>query len=139
MEKKKKFDMVAFVAWSVVGVLYLFILGHISALVGEMGYIGALMEFWNHIMSKPFDVFHYDQTIYAVGWLLFASVLLINITKPKKPKAEMKGIEHGSSRFQTEEDIKIFLKKFSTPILPYEPPVVVDDGKEKTAKLGKEL
>ena len=39
----------------------------------------------------------------------------------------MDGIEHGSSRFQTPEDIKIFLKKFSTPILPYEPPVIVDE------------
>ena len=127
MEKKKKVEWGIVVAWLIVGLMYQFILGHISALVGEMGYVGALNGFIEHILSEPLDMLHYDFFVYAFGWLLFVSMLLVSITKPKKPKAEMEGIEHGSSRFQTEEDIKIFLKKFSTPILPYELPVIVDE------------
>lgn len=127
MEKKKKVDVGMLVAWLVVGLVYQFILGHISALVGELGYIGAVMEFINHILNKPLDMLHYDFYVYILGWSLFLGFFLASITKPKRPKPEMEGIEHGSSRFQTEEDIKIFLKKFSTPILPYEPPVIVDE------------
>ena len=60
MEKKKKVEWGIVVAWLIVGLMYQFILGHISALVGEMGYVGALNGFIEHILSEPLDMLHYD-------------------------------------------------------------------------------
>lgn len=115
------------VAWGVVGVMYLFILCHISALVGEVGYVGALMDFYNHIIAKPFDVLYFDKYVFMFGWLGFLSIALINLCKVEKPKADMKGAEHGSNDFHTDEERDQFLADCTTPILAYIEPEVKKD------------
>lgn len=128
MKEKSNHKRFLFISWLITGVFYQYMLCHIAALVsGGSGYVGALMEFMEHITRSPFDIFYFDKLVYGFGWLIYLSILLILFTRPEKVRGEMDGIEHGSSRFQTPEDIKIFLKKFSTPILPYEPPVIVDE------------
>jgi len=114
--------------WGVVAVLYLFVLCHISALVGEVGYLGALYGFINHIVEKPFDVLYFDSMVYGLGWLCFLAAFFLSFFKVEKPKAEMKGKEHGDSHFQSEEEIKRFLKVYTTPILPLEGKEDKDDS-----------
>lgn len=108
------------IGWGVVAVFYLYVLCHISALVGDVGYIGALMGFVTHIIEAPFDVVYFNKSVFIFGWLLYAAFFFLTVFKQERPKAEMKGNEHGNAHFQTDKEMNEFLKKFSTPILGIE-------------------
>ena len=56
--------------------------------------------------------------VYLCGFAvcIYALVFFMALSKRELPKAEMKGIEHGSNDFQTEEERNDFLEKNTTPI-----------------------
>lgn len=127
MENKKG----GFIGWLVSAGILEFIICHVCASVSVCGsYYIAIAEFGflEHMRVAPFDLFYFDTYVYLIGWLLFFIVFFMNLSKPELPKAEMKGVEHGSSHFMNDIEKKEFLKNCTTPILQDED---IDFGKPK--------
>lgn len=109
----------AFVGWLVFAAFLEFIICHMCASAIQSGYFMAIFEFGflEHIRMAPFDLFYFDANIYLFSWLIFFVLLFMGLSKIEPPKAELKGVEHGSSHFMSREERKEFLKTCVTPVL----------------------
>lgn len=109
-----------FIKWLISASILEFIICHICASVNICGsYYLAIIEFGflEHMKAAPFDLFYFDMYIYLFSWLLFFIVVFMNLGKIELPKAEMKGIEHGSSHFMSDIEKKEFLMTCTSPVL----------------------
>lgn len=107
------------VLWIVFAIVMVFFSGHLSGALQEESYNG-LLHIFDRIKERPLDCFYFNQYVFGFGALCFLSVFFMTFFKINKPKGEMKGIEHGSARFMTADDIKKFLKSCSSTVLPYD-------------------
>ena len=94
------------IAFAVMAGITVFFCGHLSAVIEK----GADLDNWStilmeHLQAAPFDFFHVNYY-----------VLFVAFSKQELPRAEMKGIEHGSNDFQTIEERNSFLTNNTTPI-----------------------
>ena len=99
----------------------LFACGHLAAVLER----GTRMEGWTaavaeHMVSAPLDLFHVDYRILYFAVCIYGLIFIAALPKRELPRAEMKGIEHGSNDFQTEEERDLFLAGNTSPIFPLE-------------------
>lgn len=108
-------------ALAATALLLLFFCGHLAAVLEQ----GVGMEDWTaalarHMRSAPFDIFHADYRILYFAACIYGLIVILTLPKRELPRAEMKGIEHGSNDFQTEEERDLFLAGNTSPIYPLE-------------------
>lgn len=94
-----------------------FFCGHLSAVLEA----GAGPDTWGsmllaHIRAAPLDMFHMNGYVAYFAVCLYALVFFAASSGRELPRAEMKGIEHGSSSFQTERERKEFLAGSASPV-----------------------
>lgn len=82
---------------------------------------GAGLDNWSimlmeHLRTAPLDFFHMNYYVLYFAVCIFALIFFVAFSKRELPKAEMKGIEHGSNNFQTVEERNMFLTNNTTPI-----------------------
>lgn len=99
----------------------LFACGHLAAVLER----GTRMEDWTsavaeHMVSAPLDFFHADYRILYFAACIYGLIVVLTLPKRELPRAEMKGVEHGSNDFQTEEERDLFLAGNTSPIYPLE-------------------
>lgn len=99
----------------------LFACGHLAAVLEQ----GTRMEDWTaasaeHMVAAPLDLFHVDYRILYFAVCIYGLIVILTLPKRELPRAEMKGIEHGSNDFQTEEERDLFLAGNTSPIYPLE-------------------
>lgn len=97
-----------------------FFYGHASAVINggaELGFDIPKLA-WEHIKAAPFDVFHNNLFAAYFIVLIYILMLVMMVAKTQKPRAEMKGEEHGSNDFQTIDERAAFIKKNASPVMP---------------------
>ncbi len=104
-------------AFAVMAGVMVFFCGHLSAVIKK----GADLDNWSmmlmeHLRTAPFDFFYVNHYVSYFAVCIFALIVFIALSKRELPKAEMKGIEHGSNDFQTMEERNDFLADNTTPI-----------------------
>ena len=120
MEGSKSNKWLKIVGIALVTVVMAFLYGHASAVLNA----GAELDFnipqlaWEHIKAAPFDVFHNNMFAAYFIVLVYILILVTTIAKTPKPRAEMKGEEHGSNDFQTIDERAAFIKKNASPVMP---------------------
>jgi len=97
--------------------LIIFFCGHLSAVIKA----GAGMDTWSellleHIGAMPTDFFHVNGYVAYFAVCIYTLIFFMSFSKRKLPEAEMKGMEHGSNDFQTEEERFMFLAENTSPI-----------------------
>lgn len=102
---------------AVAALLIIFFCGHLSAVIEA----GAGMDTWpelllEHIKMTPMDFFHVNGCVAYFAVCIYILLFFMSFSKPKLPEAEMKGMEHGSNDFQTEEERVRFLADNTSPI-----------------------
>lgn len=117
-EPKKKIDLAMVVTYLIITAIVLFFAAHLSAVVSADNFeFGQLTELTSqHIREHPFDILHVNAVVFAVIGFAAVMLLLMSISRPAIPKAEMKGAEHGSNDFQTKKELDEFLRKNTTEI-----------------------
>lgn len=105
------------IVFAVMAGITVFFCGHLSAVIKK----GAGLDNWSimlmeHLRTAPLDFFHMNYYVLYFAVCIFALIFFVAFSKRELPKAEMKGIEHGSNDFQTEEERNDFLEKNTTPI-----------------------
>lgn len=118
--KKRKDNSDVREKWTVFAVMagaMVFFCGHLSAVIKK----GADLDNWSmmlmeHLRTAPFDFFYVNYYVLYFAVCIFALIVFIALSKRELPKAEMKGIEHGSNDFQTMEERNNFLAGNTTPI-----------------------
>ena len=102
---------------AVVGLLMFFVCGHLSAVIQQEAEVrvwsAMLLE---HIQTRPFDFFHKNGYVVYFAVCIYTLIWFITFSKRELPKAEMKGIEHGSNDFQTEDERMQFLADHTSPV-----------------------
>lgn len=118
--KKRKDNSDVREKWTVFAVVagaMVFFCGHLSAVIKK----GADLDNWSmmlmeHLRTAPFDFFYVNDYVLYFAVCIFTLIAFIALSKMELPKAEMKGIEHGSNDFQTMEERNDFLADNTTPI-----------------------
>lgn len=95
----------------------IFFCGHLSAVI----YAGAGIGTWSemilkHIKTAPMDFLHINGYVVYFAVCIYALIFFMTFSKRELPKAEMKGVEHGSNDFQTEEERIQFLVANTSPV-----------------------
>lgn len=101
----------------VIAFMTVFFCGHLAAVIEA----GAGLDNWsellrNHVLHVPLDFFYINYYVLYFAVCIYALVFFMALSKRELPKAEMKGIEHGSNDFQTVEERNMFLTNNTTPI-----------------------
>lgn len=81
--------------------------------------------FFTYIAQHPFDVISFNIFAYAVIYGAGFALYFYIIFSRKPPKAEMKGVEHGSNDFMSAEEMVQYSKTRMTPDFPYSEDVTV--------------
>lgn len=102
---------------AVAALFTIFFCGHLSAVLEA----GAGMDTWSqlfleHIRTAPTDFFHVNGYVAYFAVCIYTLLFFMSFSKRKLPEAEMKGMEHGSNDFQTEEERIRFLADNTSPI-----------------------
>lgn len=99
--------------------LVIFVLGHLSVLLnsGEVEGMDFFQPLLTHIKEQPFNFIAVNPYVAYFGGLSYLLFFVISISKQTVPQAEMKGQEHGSNDFQTNEERLEFLENNTTEIL----------------------
>lgn len=102
---------------AVVALFIVFFCGHLSAVIEA----GAGMDTWSellleHIRITPMDFLHVNGYVAYFTACIYTLIFVMSFSKTKLPEAEMKGMEHGSNDFQTEEERLRFLADNTSPI-----------------------
>ena len=105
------------IVFAVMAGITIFFCGHLSAVIKK----GAGLDNWSimlmeHLRTAPLDFFHMNYYVLYFAVCIFALIFFVAFSKRELPKAEMKGIEHGSNDFQTVEERNMFLTNNTTPI-----------------------
>lgn len=105
------------IVFAVMAGITVFFCGHLSAVIKK----GAGLDNWSimlmeHLQTAPLDFFHMNYYVLYFAVCIFALIFFVAFSKRELPKAEMKGIEHGSNDFQTVEERNMFLTNNTTPI-----------------------
>ena len=105
------------IAFAVMAGITVFFCGHLSAVIEK----GADLDNWStmlmeHLRVEPFDFFHVNYYVLYFAVCIFALIFFMAFSKRELPRAEMKGIEHGSNDFQSIEERNSFLENNTTPI-----------------------
>ena len=105
------------IAFAVMAGITVFLCGHLSAVIEK----GAGLDNWSamlmeHLQAAPFDFFHVNYYVLYFAVCIFALIFFVAFSKRELPRAEMKGIEHGSNDFQRIEERNSFLENNTTPI-----------------------
>ena len=105
------------IAFAVVAGMSVFFCGHLSAVIEK----GVDLDNWStmlmeHLQTALFDFFHVNYYVLYFAICIFALIVFVTFSKQELPRAEMKGIEHGSNDFQTMEERNDFLANNTTPI-----------------------
>ena len=119
---EEKFDAAMAVTFLIISVLLLIIAGHLSAVVSADNFqTEQLVELTTkHIQEHPFDVLHFNLIVFSVLGFGVVMMIIMAVSKPVVPKAEMKGEEHGSNDFQTRAELDEFIHKNTTEIFDLE-------------------
>lgn len=101
----------------VLGLLTVFLCGHLSAAIEA----GAGMNNWlemilEHMRMAPVDFFHANGYVVYFAVCIYTFIFFMAFSKRELPEAEMKGMEHGSNDFQTEEERALFLSANTSPV-----------------------
>ena len=133
-DQKNSTDLAVVITWLIITVVVLFFACHLSAVVSADGFeFGRLTELTSqHIKEHPFDILHVNAVVFAVIGFATVMLLLMSISKPAIPRAEMKGAEHGSNDFQTKKELDEFLRKNTTEIFDLDN--YAETGKERKKK-----
>ncbi len=117
-KQEKKFDPAVAVTFLILTVILLIIAGHISAVVSADNFkMDQLLELTaQHMKKHPFDVLHFNVVVFSVIGFGVVMMIIMAISKPVVPKAEMKGEEHGSNDFQTRGELDAFIRANTTEI-----------------------
>ena len=116
-KKKKKWKLML----TLTIIICQYVAAHISGWINAMGTFDlmAFDQLFDYFTLHPLDVKSFNplayMLIYAGGFAVFFHMLFSR----QPPKAEMKGVEHGSNRFMTAEEIVQFSADRSTPNFPY--------------------
>lgn len=109
-----------FITGILIVLLIIFVTGHIAALINNGADLSNFSdELLLHIKEKPFDLQWHTVTFLASA-MITSMCYLMMFVKTDIPKAEMKGIEHGSNDFQTNEELRQFLISYTTPIYSHD-------------------
>ena len=105
------------IVFAVMAGITVFFCGHLSAVIKK----GAGLDNWSimlmeHLQTAPLDFLHMNYYVLYFAVCIFALIFFVAFSKRELPKAEMKGIEHGSNDFQTLEERNMFLTNNTTPI-----------------------
>ncbi len=105
------------IVFAIMAGITVFFCGHLSAVIKK----GAGLDNWSimlmeHLRTAPLDFFHMNYYVLYFAVCIFALIFFVAFSKRELPKAEMKGIEHGSNDFQTVEERNMFLTNNTTPI-----------------------
>ena len=105
------------IVFAVMAGITVFFCGHLSAVIKK----GAGLDNWSimlmeHLQTAPLDFLHMNYYVLYFAVCIFALIFFVAFSKRELPKAEMKGIEHGSNDFQTVEERNMFLTNNTTPI-----------------------
>lgn len=120
--KKEKGNIAGkLITLAVTAFLTVFFCGHLSAVIeagaGMDTWLGLLLE---HIRAMPVDFLHVNGYVAYFAACIYTLIFFMSFSKRKLPEAEMKGIEHGSNDFQTEEEKIRFLAENTSPIYSLE-------------------
>lgn len=115
--KERENTVEKLIVLAVMGLLTIFFCGHLSAVIAA----GAGMDTWTellleHIRTTPIDFFHVNGYVAYFVVCIYTLIFFMSFSKRKLPEAEMKGMEHGSNDFQTEEERIQFLADNTSPI-----------------------
>ncbi len=115
--KKKEGTIGKLTGLAMAALFIIFFCGHLSAIIE----VGAGMDTWSellleHIKIAPMDFFHVNGYVAYFIVCIYTLIFVMSFSKTKLPKAEMKGMEHGSNDFQTEEERIQFLADNTSPI-----------------------
>ena len=100
--------------------IIIFFTGHVAALINNGASLNDFSnELFLHIKEEPFDLQWHTVTFLASA-MISSMCYLMMFVKTDIPKAEMKGIEHGSNDFQTNEELNQFLMSYTTPIYSHD-------------------
>ncbi len=102
---------------SVLALFMVFFCGHLSAAIE----LGAGVNDWlevilGHIQMAPADFFYVNGYVVYFAVCIYTLIFFMVFSKRKLPEAEMKGMEHGSNNFQTEEERILFLEANTSPV-----------------------
>lgn len=102
---------------SVLALFMVFFCGHLSAAIesgaGVNDWLEAILE---HIRRAPVDFFYVNGYVVYFAVCIYTLIFFMAFSKRKLPVAEMKGMEHGSNDFQTEEERIRFLSANTSPV-----------------------
>lgn len=123
------------IAFAVMAGITVFFCGHLSTVIEK----GADLDNWStmlmeHLRAAPFDFFHVNYYVLYFAVCIFALIFFAAFSKRELPRAEMKGIEHGSNGFQSIEERNSFLENNTTPIYSLD----LHEFAEKMVKADKE-
>lgn len=118
---RKKSTMAALpyktIAFLAAAFLTVFFCGHLSAVLeAGAGTDTWAPMVWGHIRAAPLDLFHMNYYVVYFAACLYSLVFFAAGTRRELPRAEMKGMEHGSSDFQTEKERIRFLAGSTSPV-----------------------
>lgn len=105
------------IIFGIMAVITALLCGHLAAVIER----GAGLDNWSamlleHIQTEPLDIFHVNYYVLYFVVCIYTLVFFIVLSKRELPKAEMKGIEHGSNDFQTDAERNEFLTHNTTPV-----------------------
>lgn len=129
--KKKKGNIAGkLITLAVAALLTIFFCGHLSVVLEA----GAGMDTWSelfleHIRTAPTDFFHVNGYVAYFAVCIYTLLFFMSFSKRKLPEAEMKGMEHGSNNFQTEEERIRFLADNTSPIYSLDLHEFKEEGK----------
>lgn len=94
---------------------------HVSGWLIEVGEwdIVQINGLFGYFTSHPFDITSFHLMAYVLVYGICACIYFRTLFKQEAPRAEMKGIEHGSNDFMNWDEKKEFLEKRVTPDYPY--------------------
>lgn len=125
----------------VIGTLILlFLMGHLSMVLNQagegLGFMEAVSLVPEHIKTEPLGFLAVNPYVAYFGGLGYLLFFVISLSKQTMPKADMKGIEHGSSDFQSSDDRIDFLSENTTEILELDTSIVEEWAKKRREELG---
>ncbi len=95
----------------------IFFCGHLSAVIDAGAGIGTWSEMiLEYIKTAPMDFLHVNGYVVYFAVCFYTLIFFMTFSKRELPKAEMKGVEHGSNDFQTEEERIQFLANNTSPV-----------------------
>lgn len=128
------------IGFGIMAAMTIFFCGHLAAVIEK----GTGIDNWSailleHIQAKPLDIFHVNYYVVYFAVCIYALIFFMALSKRELPKAEMKGVEHGSNDFQTDAERIAFLAKNTTPVFSldlheFRKGVLMPDESEKEKK-----